>query len=221
MTDLKHKVTIEKVERVAPDILHFTTERPNDYEVVPGHAVMLGIPDSGQSPGPFSPTSSPDDPYLEFYIKIYRQRDGLTDQIEECKPGSLLEISDHFGKIDYKGEGAFFAAGTGITPFLALLRHLKRQNMAAGNELYYSEKKRVELIQEEEFREILGDNAHFILTENEFDPRRIDAEFLEEHITVDATKMFYICGPLEFEDEVADWLRAKDVDDSRIIREDR
>lgn len=198
--ELKYEVLITEMERTGPDIIRFRTQRPVPFPVTPGNAVLIGIPGSSCEPGPFSPVGGPLDLYLEFFIKIYRSHDGLTEGLEQCEAGDALQISEAFGSIEYKGAGHFLAAGTGITPFLAIFRQLEAQGSLEGNRLYYTETTRAEAIQEREFREMLGDNVEIILTEEGDD--RLDGDYLRKKINDPAGSKFYICGPPDFVDEM-------------------
>ncbi|MDF1811252.1 MAG: hypothetical protein P1V20_03535 [Verrucomicrobiales bacterium] len=216
-----HTPKIELIERAASNILRFEIERPDGFSFVPGNAVMIGVPDSGEDPGPFCPTSDPADACLEFFIKIYRERDGLTDRIENCLVGDTLTMSDPFGDIEFQDTGVFLAAGAGITPFLAILRQLDAEGVAGGNQLHYTESNRMDLVQEEEFRQILGNDAHFVLTKDDFNPQRLDSDYLDEEVKVSDDNFYYLCGPPGFETDLVDWLVGKGIQDDKIVREDR
>jgi ferredoxin-NADP reductase len=70
-----------------------------------------------------------------------------------------------FGALsNIKGPGYFIAGGAGITPFIAILRHLKKNGETSGNTLIFSNKTAADIIYENELKEILHDDAHFILT---------------------------------------------------------
>ena len=221
VTHCPHSPKIELIERAAPNILRFEIERPEGFLFVPGNAVMIGVPGSGEDPGSFSPTSDPTNACLEFFIKIYRERDGLTDRIENCLVGDTLEMSDPFGDIEFQDTGIFLAAGAGIPPILAIFRQLNTEGIAVGNQLHYTESRRVDLVQEEEFRQILGDDAHFVLTKDDFNPQRLDSDYLDEEVGVSDETFYYLCGPQAFENDVVDWLVSKGIQEEKIIREDR
>ena len=132
---------------------------------------------------PFTFTCLSDDPYLEFTIKRYPDRHGVTDLLHQLEVGDELILHDVWGAIEYKGAGCFIAGGAGITPFLAILRQLRRAGETKGNELYFSNKMAEDVIVEEELRGILGGDAHFILSREEkegYEHGHVDGEFLKE-----------------------------------------
>ena len=101
------------------------------------------------------------------------------------------------GAIEYKGPGFFIAGGAGITPFIAILRQLKKDNQVESNKLFFSNKTAADIIIEDELHSILGKDAVFVVTD-EPSPKHyhgfINEEFLKENVD-DFSKHFYLCGP--------------------------
>lgn len=188
-------VKIIAIEPVTHDVKHYRVEKPTGYKFEPGQATDVAInqPKWKSELRPFTFTSLNEWPHLEFTIKSYRDHDGVTNALDHLKPGDELIIHDVWGAIAYKGEGYFIAGGAGITPFIAILRQLHKSNTIAGNELFFSNKTAADIIMKDEFEEMLGDKAHFILTQ-EGKKERIDKDYLIKHVS-DFTKPFYICGP--------------------------
>jgi len=74
---------------------------------------------------------------------------------------------------------------------------LHKEGKVKGNQLYFSNKTSQDVILKEEFDNILGLNAHYILTREENPNYRkgpINKQFLLREIG-DFSKPFYICGP--------------------------
>src|ERR1035441_4509893 len=91
------------------------------------------------------------------------------------------------------------AGGAGMTPFIAILRELKKDNAIDGNQLFFSNKTVDDIILHDELDYILGENAHYIVTESNTEGDHImkgymDKAFINKHIK-DFNKPFYICGP--------------------------
>jgi ferredoxin-NADP reductase len=192
-------VNIQSIEPVTHDVKRFRLDKPGDYSFVPGQATDVSINKPGWKDElrPFTFTSLNEDPFLEFTIKRYSDHDGVTNQLHQLSPGDQLILRDVWGAIEYKGPGYFIAGGAGITPFIAILRQLKKDGSTNGNTLYFSNKTSGDIIYEEELKSILGDGAHFLLTrENKpgYISSRIDKSFFES-IRPDYSKHFYVCGP--------------------------
>jgi ferredoxin-NADP reductase len=177
----------------------FRFTKPAGYSFEPGQATEVSINKEGwrEERRPFTFTSLNEWPHLEFTIKLYRDHKGLTNELGTLKPGDELIIRDVWGAISYKGPGYFIAGGAGITPFIAIFRQLRKDGRTKGNQLYFSNKTRADIILHKELDEILGKNAHYIITE-ENDPRfgkkYINKQFLQSEIK-DFTRPFYVCGP--------------------------
>lgn len=195
----EHIVTIQSIEPVTHDVKRFRLNKPDGYQFVPGQATDVSINKPGWKDElrPFTFTALNEDPWLEFTIKRYADHDGVTNQLHQLSPGDQLIIRDVWGAIEYKGPGYFIAGGAGITPFMAILRQLKKDGQAKGNTLFFSNKTAADIIYEEELKEILQEDAHFILTREDkpgYIPAHIDKAFLEK-MQPDCCKHFYVCGP--------------------------
>jgi len=200
-------VRLLEIRQVTHNVKRFRMEKPEGYSFHPGQAtdVCVNKPGWQSERRPFTFTCLTDDPYLEFTIKRYPDHHGVTDLLHQLEPGDELILHDVWGAIDYRGTGCFIAGGAGITPFLAILRELRRTGMAAGNQLYFSNRTAADVIQEGELREILGDGAHFILSREEkegYEHGRIDEGFLKARVR-NFKQPFYICGPDEMVKDVA------------------
>lgn len=195
---------------VARNVKSFRLEKPKDYDFIPGQATELSINKEGwkEEKRPFTFTALEENPYLEFTIKRYPDHHGVTDQIHQLKVGDEVTLRDVWGTIQYNGPGYFIAGGAGVTPFIAIIRRLYKDNKLTGNTLFFSNNEQVDIIYESEFREMLGDNAVFILTkENKpgYLKDYINKDFLQKHVD-DFKKHFYICGPDAMVKDIIDTL---------------
>lgn len=198
----EHVVKILMKEFVTHDVNRYVLEKPQGHKFTPGQATELSIntPELKNEKNPFTFSSLNEDKVLEFTIKSYPQHQGVTDKLSKLNPGDELIIRDVWGTINYKGPGVFIAGGAGVTPFIAILRDLNKKGELEGNKLLFSNKEWKDIILEREFREMLGDNAVFTLTQEKkegYEHGRIDKEFLQKHVE-DFNRHFYICGPPPF-----------------------
>lgn len=185
-------------------------EKPDGYHFIPGQAtnITINLPGWKDKPRPFSFISLNESPYLEFAIKIYEEHNSVTRQLGKTNAGAELIIHEPWGTIRYKGPGTFIAAGTGVTPFIGILRDLHNRNMIAGNSLLLSNKTSDDLIYPDELSHILGDRFTNIFTREGvigFSERRIDRRMLVEIIR-DFSGHFYVCGPEIFVKEMNGYL---------------
>lgn len=201
-----HAVHILDTEYVTPDVKRFLVEKPQGYTWTPGQATDVRLDKDGwrDKPRPFTFTSLPSAKQLEFIIKLYNDHDGVTHQLGLAHKGDTLLLDEPFGAISYKGPGFFFAAGAGITPFLAIFRDLHKRKALAGNTLLYSNKTADDVIMEDELAKLLGKRFLRIFTRQRvigFQERRIDKDTVIR-LVQDFDQKFYVCGPDDFVQDI-------------------
>lgn len=119
------KLKVIDVEHYTDTLFRIRTERPNSYRFTAGEFVMIGMDDTPKRA--YSLTSGPYDEYLEFYsIKV---QDGpLTSKLQHIKVGDELDVGDKptgtliLANLELGGHLVMMASGTGIAPFISLLR---------------------------------------------------------------------------------------------------
>lgn len=181
------------------DVLTIRLNRPPGYNFTPGQATEVAINKPGwtQERRPFTFTCLPEDPFLEFTIKTYPSRAGVTNELLQLRPGDELIIHDVWGAIAYKGEGVFIAGGAGITPFLSIFRHLYATHQVGANKLIFANKTEGDIIHKDELRSYLGNNFINILskgTAEGYAHGYLTREFLQNNLPASAGT-FYVCGP--------------------------
>lgn len=207
---MDHIVKLLEIRPVTHDVKEFRVEKPKGYHFIPGQAtdVSVNLPEWKDNKHPFTFTGLNGDAFLQFTIKGYPERHGVTEVLHRLKPGEEIIIGDVWGAIEYQGAGCFLAGGAGITPFLAIFRQLHKDGQAAGNTLYFSNKTAADIIEHDELLRILGVRANFLLTREKRPGLlhgRIDKDFLKEQIS-DFRQPFYICGPDAMVHELSDTL---------------
>ena len=196
---MDHIVKILRIDNLTHDVKRFECEKPAGYSFSPDQATEVAINKEGwrEEKRPFTFTSLQDAPSLEFVIKIYSDHGGMTNELDQLQPGDELILGDTWGAIEYKGPGYFIAGGAGITPFIAILRELKKENRLEGNKLFFSNKTHADIILHQELREALNGNAVYAITDEpsaEHHHGFINEQFLRDHVA-DFHRHFYLCGP--------------------------
>lgn len=208
---MEHEVRILKAEPVTHDVKRFVVEKPDGYGFTPGQATDVSISREGwrDKKRPFTFTSLSEEETLEFIIKAYPGRNGVTDHIHKLSPGDMLVIGDPWGTIEYRGSGVFIAGGAGVTPFIAILRMLRKKGRLEKNMLLLSNRTASDVIIEKELRSMLGNRFISTLTREKIPGHeygRIDRDFLKKHVR-DFSQNFYVCGPPEFVDSIKSALK--------------
>ncbi|WP_102223052.1 FAD-binding oxidoreductase [Acidimangrovimonas sediminis] len=216
---MDHEITLTAKERLTPDTWHYVFTRPEKVEFTPGQATALTLEREGwtDEDRPFTFTSQPEDPVLEFVIKSYPDHDGVTARLRDLDPGDKVQMEDPFGAIhDRGGPATFLAAGAGITPFIPILRRRVRDGKLADTTLVFSNKTRADIILREEWEAMAGLETIFVVSDEQ---GMIDKAFLKRRLA-DFDRTFYLCGPGEFVDAMRDALKALDVPGDRIVTEE-
>ncbi|MFC1700371.1 FAD-binding oxidoreductase [Patescibacteria group bacterium] len=197
---MEYIVKILEIEQLTHDIKRFVVEKPKNVEFIPGQATSIAIntKDLRKKKRPFTFTSLNEDPSLEFIIKEYPDHNGITQELHKLKVGDELIVEDPWGTIKYDDKGIFIAGGAGVTPFIAILRQLCKEDKISGNKVFFSNKTSKDVILEDELREkIPEENLILTLTKEkhpDYHYGRIDEKFIRENVT-DFSQNFYICGP--------------------------
>jgi propane monooxygenase reductase subunit len=184
---------------VTHNVRHYRLERPKGYNFSPGQATEVSIDRDGwqDKKRPFTFTCLPDADNLEFTIKSYFDHTGVTNELWSLGSGDKLILRDVWGTIQYRGPGTFIAGGAGVTPFIAILRHLNATGKIADNRLIVSNQTEKDIILRDEFEAMDGLKTLWTVTNDQKSKliqERIDADFLKRHIT-DFSQNFYLCGP--------------------------
>lgn len=210
-------------EHLTHDVLRLVAEKPEGLVFQPGQATDLSINKPGweNELRTFTFTSLPDDESIEFTIKTYPSHNGVTNQLLSLDKGDEIIIHDVYGDIAYKDEGIFIAGGAGVTPFIAIFKQLEKDNKIGNNKLIFANKTTADIILEDKFNTLLGNNFINVLSDEEsegYEHGFISAELIKKH-TDHSTKFYYLCGPPPMMEAVKKHLTALEIADSFIVKE--
>lgn len=117
---------VTEVQHYTDTLFRIRTERPSTYRFTAGEFTMIGMGDNDIMRA-YSFTSGPYDEYLEFYsIKV--PNGPLTSRLQHIKVGDELEVGAKptgtltLANLELGGDLYLLATGTGIAPFISLLR---------------------------------------------------------------------------------------------------
>lgn len=226
---LPHRGRVLYRGAVAANVHQYVIEKPKGFTFRPGQAVDFAIdqPEWREQLRPFTLTSLPDNPRLEFIIKSYPlaehpDHEGMTEHLgNDIQVGDYVLFSEAWGAIEYRGPGVFIAGGAGVTPFVAILRHLEQQGKLVGNRLFSSNRRPDEVILQGEFARMLGDACLFTLTQTQhrnYEFGRVDRQWLEAHLQR-FEQPFYLCGPPKMVEELSQTLKSLGADTDSLVFE--
>lgn len=216
-------VKIIETQYLTHDVKRVRVTKPDGYHFVPGEAtdIVINLPEWKGNRHAFTFTGLNEWDFLEFTIKIKRERKGFTYKLDQLGEGDELIIHDSFGAFHYRGEGTFIAGGSGITPFIAILRQLEKEDRLGNNQLIFSNKTREDIILKNEFEKMLGPRFINTLTRektDQYDNSRVNKDYLKQKIT-DFSQYFYVCGKIEMMKSVRRDLIESGADADKVIIE--
>ncbi|MCI0504136.1 FAD-binding oxidoreductase [Candidatus Micrarchaeota archaeon] len=203
------KYKVMSVDSTVPDVRIFRLI-PLSGKVpafLPGQFMFLHLLDaSGASVirRPYSVASSPSSPYVEFAIDMVGGQ--MTGRLALTKAGDILGLEGPAGHMVYRGESraAFVAGGTGISPFMSMLRSVSDKNLQGRFLLFYSTRDRNHIVFSEELQELQkkhpGIKAVITLTREapgdwHGECGRISHEMISKHLPDAKEFDWWVCGP--------------------------
>ncbi len=220
---MAQKIKILEKEFVTHDVVKIVLERPTELSFKSGQAADIAVNKPGweNELRPFTFTSLPAEDHVEFTIKIYPDHNGVTQQIGDLKVGDELLIGDVFGDIGYKGEGIFIAGGAGVTPFIAIVKELSKENKIGNNKMIFANKTKADIILEDKFNSWLGKNFINILSADEttgYEHGYISVDLINKY-REENIKYYYLCGPEPMMAAVEKQLHSLGITDEYIVKE--
>jgi predicted ferric reductase len=158
----------------------------------------------------------------------------FTSTIGRTQPGDTAAIHGPFGRFSYalhpqERDLVFLAGGIGITPLMAMLRHMRDTRDTRSVTLLYANRREDQIVFRQELEEIaagqwLNLQLVHVLSRPEGhwsgESGHIDQEKIEKFCGSNLQeKVFYICGPLRLSKTLISTLRNMGVPDKRIRHE--
>lgn len=158
--------TVLAVRYWTPDLMSFRTSRAADFRFTPGHYARLGLP--GGAGGlvwrPFSLVSARHDPTLEF-VAVLVPAGEFSGPLSNAREGDAVCVgtsSYGFMTLDGLAPGAdlwLLASGTGLGPFLSILREAATWQAFDNIVLVHSVRRAAELAYRDEIARLPADGA--------------------------------------------------------------
>jgi len=158
----------------------------------------------------------------------------FTATMGHTKIGDTASVHGPFGRYSYvlhpeERDLVFLAGGIGITPLMAMIRHMRDTGDGRGVVLLYANRKEDGIVFRRELQEIAAGGTpnltlvHVLSRPHEGwkgETGHVDGEMIEKYCgdTMEG-KTFYICGPVQMAEALVRILRKMGVSDRRIRRE--
>ena len=158
--------TVLSLRYWTPNLLSFRTSRDPNYRFTPGHYARLGLQSKNDNVvwRPFSVVSSKVDGFLEFIATLIPNGE-FSDLLSNSRVGDTIQIdktSYGFMTINGFATGSdlwLLATGTGLGPFLSILRDSTTWNAFENIVLVHSVRYAVELAYRDEIQAIIQEST--------------------------------------------------------------
>jgi len=234
-----HKLTVKDIKNETSDCVSITFDIPlelqNNFHFTQGQNVTVRTITNGEeSRRSYSICSSPFENELRIAVKKVTNGVFSTFANENLKKGDVLEVMPPTGTFftevnpSNRKDYAFFAAGSGITPVISIIKTILLAEQNSSVTLVYGNKNLQSIIFREEI-EALKDKylkrfrVYHILsrekTETDFNYGRIDiskCNHLSKLINFNIIDDFFICGPEQMIFSIKDFLEGWGIESKNI-----
>ena len=201
-----YQTVVTAIREIAPNVLMLSFKK--EWSFIAGQVVGIAIR-IGDNPRMYTLSSSTEDKDAGIIFDI-RPEGSLTPKLGKLRVGDKLLVSEPFGEfIGTKKPAWWIATGTGVAPFLSMLRsgfHEHKKLIHGGghsNSFYF----------EDEFKAILGNDYIRCCTKetgNGLYAGRV-TEWLTEQQDLPTDILYYVCGKAEMVVEVRDLLISRHI----------
>jgi ring-1,2-phenylacetyl-CoA epoxidase subunit PaaE len=235
-----HKLLIADIRKETPDCVsiafHVPEELKNEYRFKQGQNITLRTLMNGEEVRrSYSICSSPLENELRVAIKKTDYGRFSTWANNSLKKGDELEVLPPSGMFytelnsSNKKNYIAFAAGSGITPVISLIKTTLATEPESSFTLVYGNRNRAGIIFKDQLEAIKNKHInrfalHYVLSREKTDAAinygRIDTDkcnhLCEKLIDIHNADELFICGPEEMIFAVKDWLQQKGVDKKKV-----
>lgn len=235
-----HPLTIADIRKETPDCVSIAFKIPDElktaYIFKQGQNLTLRTVMNGEEVRrSYSICSSPDDNELRVAIKKAPYGKFSVWANNMLKPGDVIEVMPPTGafytELDpaHKKKYLAFAAGSGITPVISIIKTTLRKEPNSSFTLVYGNQNRTSIIFKEQLEALKNQfinrlSIHFILSREQTEATiysgRINEEKLnqlsEKLINISAMDDIFICGPEQMIFTVMNWLQQKGIDKKKV-----
>lgn len=212
--NLKKKQVIN-LNEIAPNVFILSFKR--DFNFIAGQVLAIDLAKDGE-PRLYSIESGENEPNIEILFDE-RPNGKLTPQLSSLKPGDDIYISEPFGNFICNESTAWWiASGTGIAPFVSMIRSGKGIN----NKLIHGGRSDENFYFSEIISETLSAANYIRCASQQPDTPhyrgRLTSWMREQKLFPSEIK-YYLCGSAEMVVEVRDLLISKAIPFQQIISE--
>jgi nitric oxide dioxygenase len=213
--------------------LKFSPLKGSVFSFRPGQFVLFSFLDNRANGKirAYSISSCPQDKFLALTVK---KLGVFSSALHKLKVGEKIKISPPQGNFfpeESMENLVFLAGGIGITPFYSIIKDWARRNLLSQNKitLFYSNRTKREIVFFRELNKIADQRPNFktiyLLTrEKSRDEKirefsRLNIKTIKKYLKILKGKYFFICGPIEFVNDLWKGLKKAGVKEDSIKTE--
>ena len=223
------KGKLQQLNVLSESTIHFGVEvdNPDALVFLPGQYVNISIPDSDETRS-YSFSSIPNAKQAEFVVRNIPNGKMSTFLSDIAQIGQEIDFEGPFGSFYLRPvvrPTLFLAGGTGIAPFLSMLKSLEVSGAHHPVKMVYGVTNDADLIEIEKLEEVKKNHAWFdyytcVASEESGHERK---GYVTSHVEADWLNNgdvdVYLCGPLAMVDAVSNWLDTSSLKPSNFYYE--
>lgn len=223
------KGKLHQLNILSESTIHFgvKVDNPDALVFLPGQYVNISIPDTNETRS-YSFSSMPSTKEAEFVVRNIPNGKMSTFLSDIAQIGQEIDFEGPFGSFYLRPivrPTLFLAGGTGIAPFLSMLKSLEVSGAHHPINMVYGVTNDADLIEIEKLEEVKKNHAWFdyctcVASDDSSHERKgyvtshVEAEWLN-----DGDVDVYLCGPLAMVDAVSNWLGTSSLKPSNFYYE--
>jgi len=215
---------IIKITDETPNVKTFTIEKPANFTYKAGQFCILSFTDkrkvNNKKDVPMTISSSPTEKTISFTIK---NMGGYTKEMFKLKKGNKIIVNGPAG-ITYavvENEMAFIAGGTGIAPFLSIIKYIVNTNLRNKITLLNANKTQNDIICKK-FLDQASKHSNIkivnVLSEENWkgETGRINSQIIKKYVKHPTKTTWQLCGPPPMVHALKETLQQMGVSEDRI-----
>ena len=233
-----HNLTVANIKKEAADTVSISFDIPNnlksEYQFIPGQYLTLKTEINGEDVRrAYSICSAPHEDSLSIAVKQIPNGVFSTFANQTLKVGDKLEVltpNGHF-YADYSSSKNYvgFAAGSGITPMMSIIKHVLDTDKKSKFTLFYGNKDVEKVIFGKELDSIKNKypsqfSVNYVYSQENYGTDifygRIDTGKLQVWekglFNVLGTDEFFMCGPEKMTIDIREFLESKQIDSEKV-----
>ena len=233
------KLTIKDIRRETPDCVSIAFDVPealkSEYEFKQGQNLTLRLRlNNEELRRSYSICSSPLENELRIAVRKVLQGKFSSHANQKLRKGDLLDVLPPTGKFytqlqtSHKKKYLAFAAGSGITPIISIIKTTLATELGSEFTLVYGNRNRSSIIFKEQLEALKNRYMSRLTIVHILSREKTDAQInhgrispekceqLKKVIDFSAMDEIFLCGPEEMIFSVRDWLQGHDIDRTRI-----